>query len=162
MNPVAQWLLLNVVPPVAHVYIRLLHLTMRIMTRSAANARIECVVTSAVGEPVRLKTNVLHAALGAHGNLSPRTVTAAAEIRHLFSRQTAEFAHSSRLDVAALDGFDMVFRRSMAAFTLDPWDQTFDVDLVLAQSSRGVTREATPDFCPEQLPPGSFFQVFRI
>ena len=35
MNPVAQWLLVNVVPPVAHVYIRLLHLTMRIDVRGA-------------------------------------------------------------------------------------------------------------------------------
>lgn len=30
MNPVAQWILFNVVPPLAYVYIRLLHGTMRI------------------------------------------------------------------------------------------------------------------------------------
>ena len=30
MNPVAQWLLFNVAPPLAYVYIRLLHGTMRI------------------------------------------------------------------------------------------------------------------------------------
>ncbi len=35
MNPVAQWLLFNVAPPVAHVYIRLLHSTMRIEVRGA-------------------------------------------------------------------------------------------------------------------------------
>jgi len=35
MNPVAQWLLFNVAPPVAHVYIRLLHRTMRIEVRGA-------------------------------------------------------------------------------------------------------------------------------
>ena len=132
------------------------------MTRRAANARIECVVTFAVGEPIRLKANILDASLGAHGDLSPCTVTAAAEIRHLFGRETAQFAHGSRLDVAALNGFDVLFRRSMAAFTLHTWNQTFDVDLFLAQSSRGVTTETTPGFCREELPPSSFFQVFRI
>jgi hypothetical protein len=35
MNPIAQWLLLNVAPPLAHVYIRLLHRTMRIDVRGA-------------------------------------------------------------------------------------------------------------------------------
>ena len=35
MNPVTQWLLFNVAPPVAHVYIRLLHGTMRIEVRGA-------------------------------------------------------------------------------------------------------------------------------
>jgi lysophospholipid acyltransferase (LPLAT)-like uncharacterized protein len=35
MNPVAQWLLFNVAPPVAHAYIRLLHRTMRIEVRGA-------------------------------------------------------------------------------------------------------------------------------
>jgi hypothetical protein len=35
MNPVAQWLLFNVAPPLAHVYIRLLHSTMRIEVRGA-------------------------------------------------------------------------------------------------------------------------------
>jgi lysophospholipid acyltransferase (LPLAT)-like uncharacterized protein len=35
MNPVAQWLLFNVAPPVAHLYIRLLHRTMRIEVRGA-------------------------------------------------------------------------------------------------------------------------------
>jgi len=35
MNPVTQWLLFNVAPPVAHVYIRLLHSTMRIEVRGA-------------------------------------------------------------------------------------------------------------------------------
>ena len=35
MNPAAQWLLLNVAPPVAHAYIRLLHATMRIERRGA-------------------------------------------------------------------------------------------------------------------------------
>lgn len=35
MNPVAQWLLFNVVPPLAHVYIRLLHRTMSIEVRGA-------------------------------------------------------------------------------------------------------------------------------
>lgn len=35
MNPVAQWLLFNVAPPVAHVYIRALHATMRIEVRNA-------------------------------------------------------------------------------------------------------------------------------
>jgi len=33
MNPVAQWMLFNVAPPVVHAYIRLLHLTMRIEAR---------------------------------------------------------------------------------------------------------------------------------
>ena len=36
MNAVAQWLLLNVAPPVAHAYIRLLHGTMRIEVRGEA------------------------------------------------------------------------------------------------------------------------------
>ena len=35
MNPVAQWLLFNVAPPLAHAYIRLLHATMRIEVRGA-------------------------------------------------------------------------------------------------------------------------------
>jgi hypothetical protein len=35
MNPVAQWLLFNVAPPVAHAYIRLLRRTMRIEVRGA-------------------------------------------------------------------------------------------------------------------------------
>ena len=35
MNPVTQWLLFNVAPPLAHVYIRLLHRTMRIEARGA-------------------------------------------------------------------------------------------------------------------------------
>ena len=35
MNPVAQWLLFNVAPPLAHLYIRLLHSTMRIEVRGA-------------------------------------------------------------------------------------------------------------------------------
>lgn len=35
MSPVAQWLLLNVAPPIAHAYIRLLHATMRIEARGA-------------------------------------------------------------------------------------------------------------------------------
>jgi len=35
MNPVAQWLLFNVAPPLAHAYIRLLHRTMRIEVRGA-------------------------------------------------------------------------------------------------------------------------------
>jgi lysophospholipid acyltransferase (LPLAT)-like uncharacterized protein len=35
MNPVAEWILINVAPPLAHVYIRLLHLTMRIDIRGA-------------------------------------------------------------------------------------------------------------------------------
>jgi lysophospholipid acyltransferase (LPLAT)-like uncharacterized protein len=35
MNPVAQWLLFNVAPPVAHAYIRALHATMRIEVRGA-------------------------------------------------------------------------------------------------------------------------------
>jgi lysophospholipid acyltransferase (LPLAT)-like uncharacterized protein len=33
MNPVAQWLLINVAPPLAHIYIRLLHRTMHIDVR---------------------------------------------------------------------------------------------------------------------------------
>jgi lysophospholipid acyltransferase (LPLAT)-like uncharacterized protein len=33
MNPVTQWLLFNVAPPLAHLYIRLLHGTMRIEVR---------------------------------------------------------------------------------------------------------------------------------
>src|SRR6266851_495921 len=89
------------------------HFLMRIMACSAANARIELVVASAVGKPIGLKTNVLDAALGAHGDLSPRAVAATAEIRHLLGRQTAQFAHGCRLDVATLNGFDMLFRRSM-------------------------------------------------
>ena len=35
MNPVAQWILFNVAPPLAHLYIRLLHSTMRIEVRGA-------------------------------------------------------------------------------------------------------------------------------
>jgi lysophospholipid acyltransferase (LPLAT)-like uncharacterized protein len=35
MNPVAQWLLLNVAPPLMNVYIRLLHATMRVEVRGA-------------------------------------------------------------------------------------------------------------------------------
>jgi lysophospholipid acyltransferase (LPLAT)-like uncharacterized protein len=35
MNPVAEWLLFNVAPPVVHVFIRMLHLTMRIEVRAA-------------------------------------------------------------------------------------------------------------------------------
>ena len=35
MNPVAQWILFNVAPPVAHAYIRVLHATMRIQVRGA-------------------------------------------------------------------------------------------------------------------------------
>ena len=35
MNPVAEWLLFNVAPPLAHAYIRILHLTMRIEVRGA-------------------------------------------------------------------------------------------------------------------------------
>ena len=35
MNPVAQWLLLNLAPPIVHVYIRVLHATMRIEVRGA-------------------------------------------------------------------------------------------------------------------------------
>jgi len=36
MNPAAQWLLLNIAPPIAHAYIRLLHATMKIDSRGAA------------------------------------------------------------------------------------------------------------------------------
>lgn len=35
MNSVAQWLLLNLAPPIAHAYIRMLHATMRIEVRGA-------------------------------------------------------------------------------------------------------------------------------
>jgi lysophospholipid acyltransferase (LPLAT)-like uncharacterized protein len=35
MNPVAEWLLFNVAPPLVHAYIRLLHGTMRIEARGA-------------------------------------------------------------------------------------------------------------------------------
>jgi lysophospholipid acyltransferase (LPLAT)-like uncharacterized protein len=35
MRPIAQWLLINVAPPLAHAYIRLLHATMRIEARGA-------------------------------------------------------------------------------------------------------------------------------
>ncbi len=35
MNPVAQWLVLNVAPPLVHLYIRLLHVTLRIEVRGA-------------------------------------------------------------------------------------------------------------------------------
>jgi lysophospholipid acyltransferase (LPLAT)-like uncharacterized protein len=35
MRPFGQWLLFNIAPPVAHIYIRLLHRTMRIESRGA-------------------------------------------------------------------------------------------------------------------------------
>jgi len=35
MNPVAQWLMINVAPPIVYLYIRLLHLTMKIEARGA-------------------------------------------------------------------------------------------------------------------------------
>jgi lysophospholipid acyltransferase (LPLAT)-like uncharacterized protein len=35
MHPAAQWLLLNVAPPIAHTYIRLLHASMRIASRGS-------------------------------------------------------------------------------------------------------------------------------
>src|SRR5437588_2040063 len=66
---------------------------MGVVTCRATNADVGGIVALAVGEPVRLKADIVDAARTVDRDLRPGAMTTAAAVRHFFGGEAGEFGH---------------------------------------------------------------------